>query len=104
MSEADPATDAATSVHCTRCGAESAPALERAPFPTELGERVLRHTCRDCWQAWRAMAIKIINEYRLSLVDPAHQDALMEQLAIFLKLPGTDAEATNVEVGTPPAP
>ena len=104
MNDESKETTGAGTVHCTRCGQTDAPALERVPFATDLGRAVLAHSCRACWEAWRAMAVKIINEYRLSLVDPAHQDVLMEQMAIFLKLPGADAEARNVEVGTPPAP
>jgi Fe-S cluster biosynthesis and repair protein YggX len=90
-----------TTVRCTRCGNQDVPALDRAPFKTEIGELVLANTCQGCWQEWKGMAVKIINEYRLSLVNPEHQDALMEQLKLFLKLPGADASAQQAEVGTP---
>ena len=68
-------------VQCTRCSSEG-PALETPPFRGELGEVVLANTCQGCWHEWKGMAVKIINEYRLSLVNPEHQDALMEHIGL----------------------
>lgn len=87
-------------ITCSRCG-ERAEALDKPPFKGELGRIIQEHTCPLCWQQWRGMAVKIINEYRLSLVNPEHQEALTEQLKLFLKLPGADTSAAPAEVGTP---
>ena len=40
-----------STVICKRCG-ESKPALPRAPFKNDIGERVLIHICADCWKDW----------------------------------------------------
>src|SRR5687768_928026 len=38
-------------IHCRRCQKDAAP-LARAPFKTELGERIVREICGACWQEW----------------------------------------------------
>ncbi len=40
-------------VHCVVLGRESE-ALERAPWPGELGQRILREVSREGWQQWLA--------------------------------------------------
>lgn len=77
---------AETIVDCTRCG-EPGPALEKAPIGGPLGKAILQHSCIACWGEWRGMSVKIINEYRLCLGDPAHREQLAEQLKLFLELP-----------------
>ncbi len=51
---------------CGRCG-KSNPALDEAPFDSDLGQRILKSICQSCWREWIAMSIKVINEYRLNL-------------------------------------
>lgn len=70
-------------VHCSRCGRE-APALEAAPVGGDLGEEVLRRTCRDCWLEWRDMEVKVINELRLNFMDPQAEATLHAHLRAFL--------------------
>jgi len=87
-------------VTCTRCGQEK-PALDKSPFPDELGEEVLAHTCYPCWQEWLGMQVKIINEYGLMPVNPDHGAILEKNLKVFLKLPSGEG-LTLDDVGTPP--
>jgi Fe-S cluster biosynthesis and repair protein YggX len=72
-------------VKCSRCTNERH-ALEKPPWPDDLGRLVQENTCRDCWSEWLAMQIKIINEYRLNMGDPNTQKTLTEQLKAFLNL------------------
>ena len=72
-------------VSCSRCGS-SAEGLDRAPLPGRHGERVLAQTCKSCWEEWKGIQVKLINEYRLSVTDPAHFDRLMIEMAAFLNL------------------
>lgn len=72
-------------VHCSRCGQEG-DALERAPMPGELGRQVLERICSVCWREWLGIQVKLINEYRLSPLDPKHFEFLVEQARAHLNL------------------
>lgn len=56
----------------------NAEALERPPFPGELGERIHRHISKPGWQQWLEYQMKIINDHQLSTANPEHL-ALIEQ-------------------------
>jgi Fe-S cluster biosynthesis and repair protein YggX len=73
------------SVSCTRCG-DVSEALEAAPFKSPLGEEVRASVCRECWAACQELLAKILNEYRLSLANVEHEEALVKQLRLFLRL------------------
>ncbi|REJ79899.1 MAG: Fe-S cluster protector protein [Acidobacteria bacterium] len=68
---------------CSRCG-ERREGLQRAPYPGELGEELLQRVCRSCWDEWREMEVRVINELRLNFMDPAAQEKLARQLRAFL--------------------
>lgn len=87
----------ATTVTCVRCGQERA-ALPAAPWPGEDGEEIRARVCASCWQEWQLMQTKVINEYRLNLSDPRHQEALDEQMRLFLHL----AEPRESSLGDAP--
>ncbi len=59
-------------------------ALPRAPLPGELGQRIQQNICREAWQKWLAHQTLLINEKRLSPIDPEHRKYLMEQAEGFL--------------------
>ena len=72
-------------VTCSRCG-NTATGLAARPFAGPMGEAILEQVCAACWRDWMAMQVKVINEYRLSPLDPKHFDLLMAQLKTFLNL------------------
>jgi Fe-S cluster biosynthesis and repair protein YggX len=73
---------------CQRCGrVGEAPPAHRIPFPPEVKERLLSSICAECWKEWEEMEIKVINEYRLSFVDPEHRAMLQRACLEFLQLP-----------------
>lgn len=59
-------------------------ALPRAPLPGQLGQRIQQHICREAWHKWLAHQTMLINEKRLSPIDPAHRDYLFQQAEAFL--------------------
>jgi Fe-S cluster biosynthesis and repair protein YggX len=72
---------------CVRCGRDGEPPpAQRVPFPPELRSRVLAAVCAACWQEWEAMEVKVINEYRLSFLDPEHRRMLQRTCLDYLKL------------------
>ena len=61
-----------------------APGLDRPPFPGPRGQRIFETVSKEAWQRWVAHQTMLINEYRLSAVDPkarklleGHQDKFL---------------------------
>lgn len=72
-------------VDCARCGTR-ATALERAPLPGAVGERVLAQTCAACWKGWMSTQVKLMNEHRLSPANPQHYTLLVREMSTYLQL------------------
>ena len=69
-------------VQCVRLKRE-AEGLDRAPYPGELGQRILANVSKEAWQEWLKHQTMLINEYRLSPVDPKSRKFLEEQMEKF---------------------
>ena len=69
-------------VQCVVLGRE-AEALQFAPWPGELGQRILDHVSKEGWQKWLAHQTMLINEKRLSPRNPEHRAYLAEQMEKF---------------------
>ena len=75
-------------ITCTRCGQTAdQPPASRVPFASAVKEKVLGSICASCWKEWEGMEVKVINEYRLNFMDPAHRDMLRRACLDFLGLP-----------------
>lgn len=87
-------------VQCTKLKRE-AKGLDRPPFSGALGQEIYDKVSEEAWHAWQDdMMIKVINEYRLNLADPAHYDTLLKQMRAFLNLEeGEVVEVENAERG-----
>lgn len=70
-------------VHCVYLGQE-AEGLPRKPLPGELGERIYNEISVEAWRKWLDHQTMLINENRLSPIDPDHRKYLMEQAEAFL--------------------
>ena len=66
-------------IRCRRCGADDAPRMARAPFRSELGERIHREICSACWKEWLQHQTLLINHYGLDPRDPKARAFLYEQ-------------------------
>jgi len=69
-------------VNCVRLKRE-AEGLDRQPYPGELGKRILANVSKEAWQQWLKHQTMLINEYRLSPVDPKSRKFLEEQMEKF---------------------
>ena len=58
--------------------------LEKAPWPGEIGARILAEVSKEAWGLWLENAKMIINEYRLNLATPEAQKIITEQMTSFL--------------------
>lgn len=70
-------------VHCARLGRD-AEGLEFAPYPGELGARIYNEISKEAWASWLAHQTMLINENRLSPMDPKARKYLREQMQAFL--------------------
>ena len=71
---------------CSRCESGTA-GLDGPPLPGELGKKVQAAICPACWKEWLGTQVKLINEYRLSPVNPEHFAFLVREMKTFLKMP-----------------
>ena len=69
---------------CTRCEREGAAAIDRVPFPNELGQRIVTGICQDCWEEWKQRQMLLINHYGLRLNDANAREFLYANLRSFL--------------------
>lgn len=70
-------------VQCIKLGKE-AEGLDRAPYPGELGKKIFDSISKEAWQAWMQHQTILINENRLSPMDPKHRAFLEAEMEKFL--------------------
>ncbi len=69
----------ARTVHCVKLGRE-AEGLDFPPYPGELGKRVYQNVSKEAWQGWLQHQTMLINENRLSPIDPKHRQFLEREM------------------------
>ncbi len=79
-------------VFCTKLRRESE-GLAFAPYPGELGKRIFAEISREAWTAWLAHQTMLINENRLSPLDPKARTFLEAEMQKFLFGAGSAAPA-----------
>jgi len=70
-------------VFCTFLQRE-AEGLDRPPYPGALGQRIFENISRDAWQQWVRHQTMLLNEYRLTPIDPKARKFLVEEMEKFL--------------------
>ena len=86
----------ARTVKCVLLGQEL-PGLERPPYPGPLGQRIFEQVSSQAWQQWLRHQTMLINEYRLSVIEPKARKFLEEEMEKFL----FSGDATKPEGYTP---
>ena len=76
-------------VNCVKLKCE-AEGLDRQPYPGDLGQRVFDSVSKQAWQDWLKHQTMLINEYRLSPIDPKSRTFLEEQMEKFFFGEGSD--------------
>jgi Fe-S cluster biosynthesis and repair protein YggX len=67
-----------------------APGLERAPYPGPLGQRIFEQVSAEAWAAWLKHQTMLINEYRLTLVEPKARKFLEAEMEKYFFGPGSE--------------
>lgn len=69
-------------VHCVKLN-EDAEGLDRPTYPGELGRRIYENVSKAAWKQWLGHQTMLINEYRLTPVDPKARKFLEEEMEKF---------------------
>lgn len=70
-------------VFCKKLNKE-APGLAQQPIPGALGEKIFNEISAQAWSDWQNHQTMLINEYRLSMIDPKSRKFLLEEMEKFL--------------------
>ncbi len=76
-------------VQCVKLGNE-AEGLNSPPYPGELGKRIFEHVSKQAWQMWLQHQTMLINEYRLTPIEPKARQFLEEEMEKFFFGEGSD--------------
>lgn len=74
----------AENFQCVRCDRESVEPVGAPPFRDELGKRITREICTECWEEWKERQMLLINHYGLNLRDAGAREFLLTNLRSFL--------------------
>ncbi|WP_250625252.1 oxidative damage protection protein [Pinirhizobacter soli] len=66
-------------VHCIKLD-KDADGLDFAPWPGELGQRIYHQVSKEAWGQWLAHQTMLINEMRLSPLDPKTRSFLAAEM------------------------
>lgn len=69
-------------VQCQLLG-EELDGLSFQPYPGELGKRIYEQISQQAWQKWLALQTMLINENRLSPLNPEHRKYLEGEMEKF---------------------
>jgi len=68
-----------TTLYCIKLNKELE-GLERAPYPGELGKKILSSVSKEAWQMWLDHQTMLINENNLNLSEESSQKYLKDQM------------------------
>ena len=54
--------------------------LDYAPYPGELGQRIYDNVSKEAWQRWLGHQTMLINEYRLTPIEPEARQFLAAEM------------------------
>lgn len=83
-------------IYCHRLQ-KDAEGLDTPPLPGELGEKIYQQISKTAWNAWLQHQTMLINEYRLSLIDPKARAFLKTEMDKFLFGEGSEKPEGYVE-------
>jgi Fe-S cluster biosynthesis and repair protein YggX len=70
-------------VQCAALGKEGE-GLAFPPYPGELGKRIFETISKEAWDKWLAHQTILINEHRLSPINPEHRKYLETEMEKYL--------------------
>ncbi len=86
-------------VQCVKLGKE-AEGLDLPPYPGELGAKIYNNVSKEAWKQWLQHQTMLINEYRLTPIEPKARQFLEEQMEKFFF---SDEDAEKPKEFVPPS-
>lgn len=83
-------------VQCIKLGRE-AEGLKMPPYPGELGQRLYENVSREAWQMWLQHQTMLINEYRLTPIEPKDRAFLEQEMEKFFFGEGSERPTEFVD-------
>ncbi len=69
-------------VNCIKLDKE-AEGLDKPTYPGELGQKIFDQVSKEAWQMWMKQQTILINENRLSPIDPKHRAIIEAEMEKF---------------------
>ena len=76
-------------VNCILLGQE-AEGMDYMPYPGDLGQRIYEQVSKEAWQRWVAHQTMLLNEYRLTPIEPKARKFLESEMEKFFFGKGSD--------------
>ena len=67
------------------------PGLDRPPYPGELGKRIFENVSKEAWNRWLKHQTMLINEYRLTPIEPKARKFLESEMEKYFFGAGSQA-------------
>ena len=67
------------SINCIKLNKE-AEGLTTLPYPGDLGKRIYQQVSQEAWKMWLGHQMMLINEYRLTPIEPKARKFLEEEM------------------------
>ncbi|HFD86980.1 MAG TPA: oxidative damage protection protein [Gammaproteobacteria bacterium] len=77
---------------------KEAEGLDRPTYPGELGKKIYDNVSKEAWQSWVQHQTMLLNEYRLSPIDPKARKFIEEEMEKFFF-----GDGSKVENWSPPS-
>lgn len=79
-------------IHCQKLN-KLTEGLEAPPYPGEYGQWLYEHISQEAWRLWLEHQTRLINEYRLNLMDSKSRQFLTVEMKKFF---------ANEDISNPP--
>ena len=83
-------------IHCIKLDRQ-AEGLKMPPYPGELGQRIFEQVSQEAWQGWLQHQTMLINEYRLTPIEPKDRAFLEQEMEKYFFGEGSEAPKDFVE-------
>ena len=83
-------------VNCVLLGIESE-GLDKPTYPGDLGQRIFDNVSKQAWQRWLGHQTMLINEYRLTPIEPKAREFLEQEMEKFFFGEGSERPPDFIE-------
>lgn len=90
VSSGQPPAQASATVRCSKYEEDLPAITSPITFAGEFAAKVRANVSQKAWREWLDMQIKVINEFRLHMGEPAHRKLLEDHAARFFRFDGGD--------------